>query len=441
MPAKFSQFTRIACLCLALLTVSACAGDKKKPLEGQRLSVLQLQKDLAPDPLLTGDGVSAPESWINKYWPQSGGYPNHAMGNLSLAPQIKKAWRVSIGDGGSRQLPLIIQPIVADNVIYTVDAKARMSAFDATTGKKLWRVRLTPENEDREAVLGGGMAFAQGRLFVSAGYNEVRALDPKTGSTIWTAKTLAPTRAPPASLDGRVFVMTMDNQLVALSADTGTVLWTHSGVAETTGLLGSASPAADRTVAVAAFSSGEVFALRPENGRVMWMDNLASVRRAGSLSSIADIRGLPVLDRGIAYAVSYGGRMVAIDQRTGVRIWQKEIGGAETPWVAADTVFVLTDDQQLVALTRESGDIAWVTRLPMYEDPDDRKNPIVWTGPVMAGGRLILASSMGHVAEISPQSGKLLEKWKASNNVTIPPLVADNTLFILSEDGELTAYR
>lgn len=441
MPAKHHNLLQIFCIGLLLLGVSACADKKNKPLEGERISVLQLQRDLTPDPLLTDLGVNMSETWINKYWPQAGGYPNHAMGNLALGSDLKKLWRSSIGAGSSRHLPLIIQPIVADGMIFTVDAKARLTAFDANNGKKLWQMRLTPENEEREAVLGGGLAFAQGRLFVTSGYNELRAIDPKTGETAWTARTKAPTRAPPASLDGRVFVMTLDNQLSAFSADDGALLWTHSGVAEATGLLGSASPAADRSAAVAAFSSGEIFALRPENGRVLWMDNLASIRRAGSLASIADIRGLPVIDRGIVYAVSYGGRMVAIDQRSGARVWQKEIGGAETPWVADNTVFVLTDDQQLLALSREAGEIIWITKLPMFEDSEKHKNPIVWTGPILAGGRLILGSSKDHIAEIDAQNGKLLNKWKASAGVTVPPLVADNTLFILSEDGTLTAYR
>ena len=209
------------------------------------------------------------------------------------------------------------------------------------------------------------------------------------------------------------------------------------GISESAGLVGGASPAANSDIVVPVFSSGEITALRVENGSVAWSDSLSSVRGFGGLSSISDIQALPVIDKGVVIAMSFSGRLVAIDERTGNRVWQREIGGTETPWVAGNHIFVLSSENQLVALGRDTGSIRWVTELPRFDGGD----PVVLTGPVLAGGRLIVAGTDGVVFEVEPQSGKVLREWDAGSSVLIPPVVAGGTLYLLSEDGTLSAYR
>ena len=57
---------------------------------------------------------------------------------------------------------------------------------------------------------------------------------------------------------------------------TASRLWSHNGIPETAGLLGGASPAVEGEIVIVAYTSGELFALRVENGRAVWSDNLAS---------------------------------------------------------------------------------------------------------------------------------------------------------------------
>ena len=289
--------------------------------------------------------------------------------------------------------------------------------------------------------MGGGVAFADGRLLATTGYGELLSLDPKSGAISWRTRVPGPVRAAPTVINNRVFVVTVDNQLIAYSANDGATLWTHTGILETAGLLGAASPAADGSIVAVPYSSGELFALRAENGRVAWSDNLAAVRRAGALSNLADIRGMPVIDRGLVMAVSHSGRMVAIDERSGGRAWEQEIGGVDTPWVAGDFIFVLSNDGEVIALTRQSGRIRWVAPLARYEDPQDRTGPIIWNGPVLAGGRLWVANSVGELVSLSTENGQEQQRLELPGGAFIAPVVADNTLYVLTDDGTLVAYR
>jgi outer membrane protein assembly factor BamB len=237
-----------------------------------------------------------------------------------------------------------------------------------------------------------------------------------------------------------LFVVSIDNRLHAIDTTDGSVLWTHVGIVESAGLMGSASPAVQGDLVVVAYSSGELFALRRSNGRVAWVDSLGGRGRSTALSQLSDITGSPVIDRGRVYAVSHGGRMVAIDLRTGVRIWEQAVASVQTPWIAGDFIFVTTVESQVLALSRNDGRIRWVRKLARHVD-EDRQDLINWTGPVLVGDRLITVSSQGIALAISPYSGEVTGEMELADPVAISPIVADQTLYFLTDEAELLAYR
>ncbi len=430
---------------ISALALSACSdtwfgAPEKPPLPGERISILEMQNQLMPE-AKSETAFTLPEAWANDFWPQAGGYPNHAMAHLALNNgALKLAWSTDIGSGSSTRMPLVARPVVADGRIFAIDTDNRLSAYAIQDGKQLWRIDARKAGE-KESVIAGGVAFSGGVLYVSAGYNEIIAVNPVDGSVYWRAKIDSPSRAAPTIDGGRVFVVTQTNALIALDAKTGAVLWDYAGMEGSASLVGGASPAAENGLVIPAFTSGEIYALRVENGALAWSDNLASMLRLGGLGGISDISGYPVIDKGLVFAISYAGRMVAIDAQTGTRVWTREIGGAETPWVAGDSVFVITTQGELVSLARETGVVRWVTQMKRYDNPDKRTGLIVWKGPVLAGGRLIVTGTGGRVAEIAPDTGKLLGQWTTGKNLTVPPIVAGQTLYLLGDDGTLLAYR
>ena len=289
--------------------------------------------------------------------------------------------------------------------------------------------------------MGGGLAFDSGRLFATTGFAEVLSLDAKTGRVLWRRNFEAPFRTGPTVWGGRVFALTLTNKLFALNGSTGETLWSHSGIEEITSFLGGASPAVDSGVVITPYSSGELVALKVENGQVLWTDSLTGNRRSRSTTTLSSIRGRPVIDRGIVIAISNSGQIAAINLRTGRRIWDRAIGGIESPWVAGDYIFFLTNDSELVAMTRRTGLVHWVRALPQWEDREEKTGRIIWTGPILASDRLIIAGSSGQALSISPYTGKLLGKVKMPDGVTIGPVVAGNSIYFLSDDADLVAYR
>lgn len=409
------------------------------PLPGERISVLANDRSLSADKELAAAPIVLPQPTPNSAWPQAGGYADHAMHHIKVRDTLQKAWSVDIGDGADDAERLNGSPVVADGIIYAMDAASTVSAYATADGKRLWKAELAPS--DDEGHIGGGLALDDGRLFATTGFAEAVALDGKTGKELWRRNLGAPMRAAPTARGGRVFALTMNNQLFALNATSGETLWQHRGLPEIASVLGGASPAVDQGVVVVPYTSGELIALKVENGSVLWQDSLTAARRTDVVSNLAGIRGRPVIDRGLAIAISNGGVMTAIDIRTGQRVWSREIAGIESPWVAGDYIFVLTTEAEIAAVSRKDGRIHWVRGLPRFEDPEDKEDPIVWTGPILASDRLIVAGSNEEALAISPYSGRILGVQEMPDRVTVAPVVADGSVYFLADDAELVAYR
>lgn len=450
MPNRHSQ-SRLRLLPLALfavLSVSACSSfddwdpfDKKeKPLLGERIAVLSNERSLRADVAPGEANVVLPAPSDNPDWPMAGGYANHAMHHISVRDNIEEVWSNDIGSGADDELRFVSSPIVAEGVVFTMDTESQITAYNLETGDTVWDADLEPD-EDDEGHIGGGLAFERGRIFVATGFGVVFALDAKSGAIQWSENIGIPLRAAPTVRGGRVFIVTVENNLIALDARDGSTLWTHAGAQETAALLGAASPAVDNGIVVVPYSSGELFALKVDTGRVQWQENLVSIRRTDAVAALAQIRGRPVIDRGRVIAISHAGVMAAIDLRTGRRVWAREIGGTESPWVAGDYIYTITNDNELICISREDGKVLWVRGLPRFEDPEDREDAIIWTGPILASDRLIVAGSNSEALAISPYDGRLIGIVEMPDGVSVAPVVGNGTVLFLANDAELVAYR
>ncbi|PIQ95538.1 MAG: pyrrolo-quinoline quinone [Nitrospinae bacterium CG11_big_fil_rev_8_21_14_0_20_56_8] len=415
-------------------------GKKQKPLPGERISVLTNERSLSADVAPGEAKIILPAPSANKDWPMAGGYANHAMHHIAVRDNLSEVWSRDIGTGADDELRFVSPPVVGDGVVFALDTQSQLSAYDLKTGDNIWDSDLEPENDD-EGHIGGGVAYERGRVFVATGFGVVFAVDAKNGKVLWQEKVGIPLRAAPTVRGGRVFIVTLDNNLIAFDARDGKTLWTHAGAQETAALLGGASPAVDNGIVVVPYSSGELFALKVDTGKVIWQENLVSIRRTDAVAALAQIRGRPVIDRGKVIAISHAGVMASIDLRTGRRLWSRDIGGTDSPWVAGDYIYTITNDNELICVSRTDGKVLWVIGLPQFENPKDHEDPIVWSGPILASDRLIVAGSDGEALALSPYDGHLIGVVEMPDGVSVTPIVADGTVIFLANDADLVAYR
>ena len=431
-------------LALTVAALSSCGvlGGKgkgpKTPVVGERVSILSTERDAVADPALANVPVVLPEPYVNPDWAQPGGNAAKTVGHVALGSAPRQVWSASIA-GSTSRARLAAAPVIANGKLYVIDADAKVIAMNAKTGARLWTTAMPAEGNGR-SVFGGGVSVLGDRVFVTTGVGDVAALDAANGSVVWKVQPGGPLRGSPALANGQIYVMSQDNQIFALNQQTGATEWSESGTVETTGVFGVAAPAAAQGTVIAGFSSGELTAYRYENGRTLWGDALARTSISTSVASLTDIDADPVIDRGRVFAIGKGGRMASYELGTGQRLWEINVAGISTPTVVSDWVFVVTDDARLMCIARATGKIRWISQLKRWRDAEDRKGAVRWTG-VLAGGRLIYVSTDGDLIYADPSDGSVRTSMDIDRSVSLSPVVADNMLYILADDGHLTAWR
>lgn len=427
-------------LALTVLALAGCASAEKKVLEGPREAILtQRTAALDIDPTTAEIEVRLPEPENTTEWTQVGGYADHAPLHTSLKDRVVQVWSRSVGAGKGSEERLLNPPVVGSGKIFTLTTDNDLVALDAQSGKKAWNVEIADDVEDPVG-LTGGLAVVGGTVFVTTGWGEVFAYGAQKGDLLWRVSVGAPVRAAPTVAAGRVYVVSNDNRLSVLSAVDGSLLWTHNGIEESIGILGGASPAVASNTVVVPYSSGEIYALNATDGTYLWNESLSNRVSGDPYSALVDVEASPVVVGDVIYAVNHNGQMTTFNLESGRRLWERQLSSTAMPWVAGNMVFLMTDDNQLVALHRLDGKVRWLLDFGTRAI-DDAEEAATWTGPVLAGDRLLVVSSEGYVASVSPYTGKRLNLIKIEGGLSVPPVVAGDTVYFLTDDGDLVAFR
>ena len=431
-------------------------GPKKTKIQGERISIIASEAQLSSDPTLAASKMDLPPPKKNAEWAQPGGTADNVLGNLMADGPLAQVWSVSAGKGTDGDSRLTAPPIVAGGLVYVLDAQTHVFAFDAQTGKPVWDKSLAPVGEtgssswfglfgpagiDPSKGSGGGLAFEGGKLFAATGFGSVFGLDGKTGRQLWSANTIVPVHSAPVVVDGRVYVITQENETQALDANDGHLLWDHRGTVESAAILSSAGVGVSGDTVVVPYSSGELFALRAQNGTPAWTDTLTRTGNTTSLTIINDIAGRPVIDRNLVFAISHSGTLAAINFRSGSRAWTRNIAGIQTPLVAGEYIFIVSTDGQVVCMNRGDGRVRWTQQLQVFEDPSAKHGPIVWTGPLLVSNFLVLVASTGRAELLSPYNGQKLGETAIPNGTFISPVVANGMMYVLTNEAQLVALR
>lgn len=441
---------RLAVILTALTALASCSimnrnrAAREQATEEEkagRITMVLGDEQLVADPAMAGEPVVLPDAELVESWMQAGSKPSKSIGHVAAGADFQIAWRTKAGEGSSKTAALTTPPVASTDTIYIVDSKQVVSAFNVSNGAKRWSVKLDSGNRRDRAGFGSGIGLDEGRLIVASGYGFVAALDANTGAEIWRTDTEAPMTGSPTIKDGRVFVSSNNNEVIAFSLSDGRIIWSDQAIAESARVLGSTSAAAVEDILVAPYSSGEVIAYLAANGRRLWTEALTSPGQFTPISAINDIGARPVLGGGLVFAASQSGVLAAIDGRTGNRIWQQPIGSTQAPALAGQFLFVMGVEAQLACINASTGQVVWVKELEKFRKKKKKKGRITYAGPLIASGRVVVASSNGDLISFDPQTGEENARLKLGDAVYIEPIAVQDKLIVLTDGGRLVAIR
>ncbi len=414
------------------------SSNKVQASAGERISIIAFDEQLHIADALKGVDFYLPDAVARTDWPLPGGTPEQSVEHLAAGVNLDIIWKRGIGKGSDRRVHLTAPPISAEGVIFTMDAEAGVSAHSANGGAEVWHANLASrDRRDREA-FGGGLAYADGKVFVTSGYRFVAALNAKTGELLWKTPVEAPIHAAPTVSGGRLFVVSTDNELLTLDTATGALGWNYQALVEPARILEATSAAISGDTVIAGFASGELIALRTGNGNDIWSEVLSRASRTNALSEIRDIPGRPVIYKGDVFAVSHSGVFAATDLRTGTARWSLPVSGISTPLPVGDVVYVVSKPGEVICVSRENGQVYWI--VDMNKDRK-KKQRAAWSGPILASNRLIVVSSTGELVALNPKTGAVEKTVKLGTPALLAPIAVNDTLYLVGDKGVLLAIR
>lgn len=432
-------------LTVAALGLAAC-GEREIILPGERLDPLAVT---SPDgPAVQGPAgatstvlsLAAPRT--NAEWTHRAGNAQHQPGHVALGAGTARIWSGNIGQGNDRRQRISADPIVGGGLVYTLDSRARVTAT-TMSGATAWRADVIPPLETQNSASGGGLAYENGRVFATTGFGELVALDARSGGIVWRQRMASPLGSGPAVQDGMVYVTARNSIGWAVRAADGKVMWQTNGNASPAGVMGVSVPAVQGNQVIFPFASGELQAVDTQSGLPNWTAQIAGKRVGRAISNIRDVTGDPVLSGGNVYGGTSSGRIAAFEAATGIEQWSSRDGANSPVVVAGGSVFAINDEAQLIRLDAANGGVIWRVELPYYTDAKTKRQDRIHAhfGPVLAGGRLFVASSDGVLRAFDPGSGQLIGQGAIPGGAASAPAVAGQILFVVSRDGQLHAFR
>lgn len=450
---KFARTILVTATLASALALSGCsslrlpsfgnskAAEEEAADKAGRLAMVLDEEQVAAEPGLAGVAIELPAAVAVEAWPEAGGNASKSSGHMQAAQELKIDWRRSAGKGSTRKAALTSSPVTDGTMIYVLDSQQTVRAMRLSDGGNVWSERLKGLSRRDKSAVGGGLAVSGDTLVVASGFGYVAALDKATGEEKWKRALGAPMTGSPTIANGTIFVSSNNNEIFALDLATGQTQWSDQAIAESARVLGSPSVAAVEEFVIAPFSSGEIIAYLASNGRRLWTDAIQQAGGFTPISEINDIGSRPILGAGRVFASNQSGATVAIDGRTGNRIWGKPVGSTRAPALAGRYLFVVGINGELACLNAENGDAFWVTNLPQFKNEEKKKNRLTYTSPIVASDRVITVSSEGELLAFSTQTGQQTASLKLGDTVYLEPIVAQGKLYVLTDEARLIAIR
>lgn len=426
----------------AAVMLTACGGDVSKPkLEGERISINLRKSALVASPAALETSLRLPRTFKNETWSQTGGNAEHSYANLALSEKVVSSWKNSLGGGNTKTKRLMSTPVYENGAIFVANTDGEVFAISEEYGKELWDVEFEGKNGE-DLANAPTLAVQDGKVFVTLSHGEVVALSTETGDEVWRVSLDLPLRSAPAVDADHVYILAQNNSFYALDVKTGALKWTHNGIEEQLAILGGPSAAISNDgIVVVPYSSGEIYALNQKSGGYMWYDALSVNVGSDLYSSLVDVEASPVIADGVVYAVNHNGQLSAFDIKNGRRAWSVSLSATQMPWVAGSVVYVVTENDELVCINRRDGLVRWIQDLSKLLEEDERFDDVYWSGPVLAGDRLFVTSSKGVVATLDPFDGKKVSSFDVGESVSLPPIVVDERLVILTDKARLITFK
>ncbi|MEH6357482.1 MAG: outer membrane protein assembly factor BamB [Pseudomonadales bacterium] len=337
--------------------------------------------------------------------------------------KLDKQWSAKVGSGIGETYTKLTPAIDGSN-IYAADAKGVIAAFDRKTGKRQWRVSL-------KEPLSGGVGAGYGLVLVGTSSGHLVALSQEDGSQLWRAAVSSEILSAPKTNASTVVVQTLDENIYGFDHITGERRWQYESSAATLSLRGTSSPVVTSEVAIVGMGNGQIVALNPANGALLWKQRAGVPQGRSEFERMTDVDGDLLLAGDTLYATSFQGFVVALSASTGRPLWRRELSSFHGPDEGLGNLYVSDANDQLHALSQSDNEQAWIQKALLNRHI---------TAPITFANYVAVADGEGYLHVLSQRDGSFVARKKIDGDgVSTSLLAKGKTLYVYGNSGKLVA--
>jgi len=353
--------------------------------------------------------------------------------------KLSVQWSRKIGKGLGKKYVKNTPAIAADR-IFAADAYGLVVALNRFNGDRIWDAQIGQPDRRRmldltdrsdPSFVAGGVGVGRGLVLVGTVRGHLVALDITDGSEVWRQLLSGEVLAPAAVAAEVVIVQTGDGKMSALEVADGTTRWTFDTQTPALLLRGTASPAISPPYVISGFANGSVAAVEIASGLPIWEQRVTLPEGTTDIDRMIDVDGRPVVIDRFVYAASHQGKVRAMNRESGDIIWEAAEPSFHALAHNVDHLFVVRDDNEIVAIHRQSGDELW--RQPMLQS-------LTLTDPLVHGDYLVVGDNKGFIHVLAQDDGRLVGSRRLGKSFQTPLVQAgDDVFYALDDAGKLQA--
>jgi outer membrane protein assembly factor BamB len=351
--------------------------------------------------------------------------PPTELTEFPASVDVRTLWSGSLGDG-SGKAGLKLRPAFDGGRVFASDLSGQVTAFDAGAGAQAWRV-------DTGMALSSAAGAGDGLVVVGGMDGAVVALDAASGEERWRATVSSEVLAAPAVSGGVVVVRVLDGRLFGFDAADGARRWVFDRGVPLLTLRGNGAPVVADGVVYAGYDNGKVVALNLSDGALRWEQALAQAEGRTELERMVDIDGELATNGSELFAATFRGQVGALTPDNGRVIWSRDFSSYAGVAMAGDKLLVVDAEGAVHALDVRSGASLW------------KQSGLLWrwpSSPAIVGDYAVVGDFEGFLHWLRLEDGAFAARTRLGDEgIRATPLVVGDTVYATSVEGRLGAWR
>ena len=265
---------------------------------------------------------------------------------------LSQQWRHQVGIGMGKAYARL-QPAISGDEIYVASANGLVEALTLQSGATVWSTNLDTEITAAIAVHGS-------KGFVATANGDVIALNINDGSEAWRKNIKAEVLSVPVIQGDALALQTVDGKLHVLDVSNGNSRWSYDSNLPNLSLRGTSQPIFHGGSVIAGFASGKVVGLNAKNGMVLWQERIGIPAGRSELERLVDVDGRLLVKDDTLFVAGYQGHVMAIDLRNGKAMWKREASSYHGPLNGLGNIYLVSDDDHILAVDDQSTNDVWL---------------------------------------------------------------------------------